>query len=355
MPQWVKSTVWAAGALLLVTVNLIVLAYAARYLLPILLPFFVAVIVALLIEPAVDFLQTKARFPRGVAVFTMMIALLGLLGSLFVWALLRLITELVQLSTRLPQHINALQRVTEGWVDEGIRLYTTLPPAVSDRLEDFMLSFVANVEGFLYATVNATLGVLSGVPALVLLVIVTVLATYFFSRDRRAIVALWLRITPHPFGQRSLSVAREGFGAFIGFLRAQLVLVSITIMITLIGLLIIGQPYTVTIALLTGVFDFIPVVGPSTIFIPWIIWSFLTGSSAVAWQLLVLYVILFLVRGFLEAKVVSMNLGVHPLSVLAAMFIGLQTIGFLGLVLGPIILIIVQAAIKAGMVAWKGN
>ncbi len=355
MPQWVKNTCWAAGTLLLVTLNLIILAYAARYLLPILLPFFVAIIVALSIEPAVDFLQNRARFPRGVAVFTTMIALLGLLGSIFFWALLRLVGELVQLSTRLPHHIGSLRQVTEGWVDEGIRLYTALPASVAEWLEDFMLSLVASVEGFLRSTVNTALSVLSGVPALVLILIVTVLATYFFSRDKKAITGLWLRLMPHPLGERSLLVIRQGFGAFVAFLRAQLMLVSITITITLVGLLIIGQPYAVTIALVTGVFDFIPVVGPSTIFIPWIVWSFFTGSAGLAWQLLVLYVILFLVRGFLEAKVVSMNLGVHPLAVLAAMFIGLKTIGFLGLVLGPITLVIVQAAIKAGMTAWKGN
>lgn len=355
MPQWVKNTVWAAGALLLVTLNLVILAYAARYLLPILLPFFVAVILALLIEPSVGFLQDKVRLPRGVAVFTMMIALLGFLGSLLGWALLRLIGELVQLSMRLPHHINALRRVTEGWVDEGVRFYSTLPPAVSEWLEGFLFSFVTSVEGFLRSTVNAALGILSGVPVMVLLVIVTVLATYFFSRDKRAIIDLWLRVMPRPFGERSLLVVRQGFGAFVKFLRAQLMLVSITITITLIGLLIIGQPYAVTIALVTGVFDFIPVVGPSTIFIPWIMWCFITGSSGLAWKLLIVYVILFLVRGFLEAKVVSINLGVHPLAVLAAMFIGLRIMGFLGLVLGPILLVIVQAAFRAGLTAWKAN
>lgn len=341
--------------MLLVTLNLILFAYAARYLLPILLPFFVAIILALLIEPSVSFLQQKARFPRGLAVFTMMITVLGLLVSLLGWALLRLIAELVQLSLRLPHHINALRRVTGDWIDEGVRFYATLPPSVSEWLEGFLLSFVSNLEGFLRTTINGTLGVLSGVPVLILLLLVTTVATYFFSRDKRAIVDLWLRVMPRPFGERSLMVLRQGFGAFVGFLRAQLMLVSITITITLIGLLIIGQPYAVTVALVTGVFDFIPVLGPSTIFIPWILWCFLTGSSALAWKLLIVYVTLFLVRGLLEAKVVSMNLGVHPLSVLAAMFIGLKVMGFLGLVLGPITLIIVQAAVKAGLTAWRAN
>jgi sporulation integral membrane protein YtvI len=353
LPNWVRNTVWIAGALLLVTLNLIIFAGVARYLLPVLLPFFVAAIVALLIEPAVDFLQRRVKLPRGVAVFTMMIVLLGSLGSLFAWALLRLIAELVQLSMQLPSYIRIIEHTAAGLIEDGF--YTTLPPAVANWLNDFLLSLVVTLEMQLRLAVNTTLGLLSGIPVLVLVIIVTLLATYFFSRDREAIVNLWLRTMPNPFGERSLQVGRQGFGAFIRFLRAQFILVSITTIITLVGLLIIDVPYAATLALLTGVFDFIPILGPSTIFIPWIIWSFITGSQALAIKLLSLYVILFLVRGFLEAKVIAMNLGVHPLAVLAAMFIGLNTLGILGLVLGPITLIIVQAAIKAGMTAWRVN
>ncbi|MDP3044450.1 MAG: sporulation integral membrane protein YtvI [Bacillota bacterium] len=355
MPDWVRKTVWIAGALLLVTINLIIFAAVARYLLPVLLPFFVAAIVALRIEPAVEFLQRRVKLPRGVSVFVMMIVLFGTLGSLFSWALLRLVAELVQLSLQLPSYIRTLEQTAAGLIEESLQVYTTLPPAVANWLNDFLLSLVVTLESQVRSAVNTSLGLLSGVPVLVLVIIVTLLATYFFSRDREAIVGLWMRSMPKPFGEHSLLVGRQGFGAFIRFLRAQFILVSITAIITLVGLLIIDVPYAVTLALLTGLFDFIPILGPSTIFIPWILWSFLFGSQTLALQLLCLYVILFLVRGFLEAKVVAMNLGVHPLAVLAAMFIGLNTLGFLGLVLGPITLIIVQAAVKAGMVAWKVN
>ncbi|MDP3051776.1 MAG: AI-2E family transporter, partial [Eubacteriales bacterium] len=129
MPDWVRKTVWIAGALLLVTINLIIFAAVARYLLPVLLPFFVAAIVALLIEPAVEFLQRRVKLPRGVSVFVMMIVLFGTLGSLFSWALLRLVAELVQLSLQLPSYIRTLEQTAAGLIEESLQVYTTLPPA----------------------------------------------------------------------------------------------------------------------------------------------------------------------------------------------------------------------------------
>jgi predicted PurR-regulated permease PerM len=49
----------------------------------------------------------------------------------------------------------------------------------------------------------------------------------------------------------------------------------------------------------------------------------------------------------MEAKIISASLGLHPLETLLAMYAGLKTIGLVGLVFGPIILIAVKAVIKA--------
>ncbi|RYD06575.1 hypothetical protein N752_02595 [Desulforamulus aquiferis] len=60
-------------------------------------------------------------------------------------------------------------------------------------------------------------------------------------------------------------------------------------------------------------------------------------------------------RQMLETKVVASNLGLHPLATLVALFIGFKILGFIGMVVGPILLIAVQAVIKAGIQTSKVN
>lgn len=347
----VRNLTWAAGALLLVTLNLIVLGYAAAYLLPIILPFLVALILSLLIDPLVGFLQKRLRFPRPLASMGVILAMLAGVGYLLTMAVLRLLAELVQLSSLLPHHIANFRRTFEGLIDEAISVYGRLPPGAVNYIDDLLASLVKSLEGFLGAAIDTAFGLLASVPLMMIVLIVSFVATYFISRDWEKLCAAWVRVIPAPWGESSLHVMRQGFGAFIRFLRAQFVLVSITMAITITGLLIIGSPYAVTIGIITGIFDFLPLLGPTTIFVPWVLWCVITGAYSLALKLFILYAVLFVVRASLEAKVIAMNMGLHPLAVLAAMYIGLKVMGILGVILGPILLIIVQGAIKAGIQA----
>jgi len=183
--------------------------------------------------------------------------------------------------------------------------------------------------------------------------VVTVLATYFVSRDRDEIIRFWLRTVPPPWGERTVSAGREVLNAFLGYLRAQLFLISLTTLISIVGLRVIGAKYALTVGLLVGFFDLIPVLGPATVYLPWAAWAFISGSFGFGLKILILYAVVWAVRQMLEARVVAANLGLHPLAVLVAMYAGLKSVGVAGLVLGPVLLIAALAAIKAYLAAKK--
>ena len=66
--------------------------------------------------------------------------------------------------------------------------------------------------------------------------------------------------------------------ALLGFIKAQLTLISITLIIVLIGLLILRVEYAITIALITGIVDLLPYLGTGAVFVPWIIYEAVTGN-----------------------------------------------------------------------------
>lgn len=76
--------------------------------------------------------------------------------------------------------------------------------------------------------------------------------------------------------------------------------------------------------------------------LPWAIISACNGDLKLAIAILVLWIIMSIVRQFLEPKIVSSNLGVHPIFTLIAMYTGFKFLGILGLFIGPIILVILK-------------
>ena len=76
--------------------------------------------------------------------------------------------------------------------------------------------------------------------------------------------------------------------------------------------------------------------------IPWAIISAVNGDLKLGIAIFILYVIILVVHQLLEPKIVSNNLGIHPIFTLIAMYTGFKISGIIGLFIGPIVLIILQ-------------
>ena len=324
-------------------------AYACKYVLPALIPFIIAVVFTLVMAPLIDFFQARLKLSPGISTLAGMLLFFGAIGSLLGLVALKLVAELIQLSATLPEQSENLWLFYQEFVGRATEFYGTLPHNVTATLEQSVNSLTANLQGVIGTLVNSLLQVVSLVPGTITVFVVTLLATYFLARDRRQIVQLWLNLVPAPWGVRTVGIARQIAGAFVGYLRAQALLIFITTVISVTGLFLIGAKYALTVGLLIGFFDLIPVLGPATVYLPWIIWSFTAGSTSFGVKLSVLYVIVLAVRQIMETKFVSANLGLHPLATLLAMYAGLKIIGLPGLVLGPILLIAALATYKAGV------
>lgn len=342
MPKSIVLIIYAAVAMLLVLA-------AFKYILPILVPFMIALVFSILIEPVIRMLQRRVKMSRSFATLTAMTIVFGGITIALSAIILQLVAELIQLSVSLPGSAAEFRVYYQDLIERVTTFYFTLPPGVVSSLEQNITNLTANLQGLITGAVTSLLLFVSLVPGTVTILLVSVLATYFLARDRKLIVELLLRFIPAPWGDKTVAVMREVSGAFVNYLKAQAILVLITTVLSVTGLYLIGAEYALTMGLLIGFFDLIPVLGPATIYLPWLIWSFATGATAFGIRLTILYVLVLLVRQVFETKIVSANLGLHPLATLVAMYAGLKTFGLAGLILGPILLIAIQSVIKAGV------
>ena len=109
-----------------------------------------------------------------------------------------------------------------------------------------------------------------------------------------------------------------------------------------------GNPYAFTIGFISALLDLLPIVGTGMIFVPWIVGLFILGSVSEGIKLLIIYLIATVIRQILEPKVMSQNIGIHPLATIISMYVGLKLLGGFGLILGPGLVIIYEALRKAG-------
>ena len=84
-------------------------------------------------------------------------------------------------------------------------------------------------------------------------------------------------------------------------------------------------------------------MGSGSVMVPWALIEALNGDLKLGVAIIVLWIIMSLVRQVLEPKIVSGRIGIHPIFTLIAMYTGFKVIGVMGMIVGPIALIIIKS------------
>ena len=185
---------------------------------------------------------------------------------------------------------------------------------------------------------------------ILVLLIFVFLFCYFFTKDKDKIVESIKCLFPDQLQEKVKSIQLELFFSFIRLIKAQLILVFFSTVITVTGFYILKVDYALTLGIICGLLDIMPLVGPSIIFIPWIIYSIIIGNTYFSIGLLILFVIILGSRQLLQAKVIGKNLGIDPLLTLVSIYLGITIFGWKGLFIGPLVIVIVRALTHSGII-----
>ncbi|MDQ0224622.1 sporulation integral membrane protein YtvI [Metabacillus niabensis] len=347
---------------LLLIVGLTILSVLILYYLSTLTyPFIIAILIALFINPLVNFLERKAKLHRGLAVIIAIILLLCLIIGLVILLVAEIVTGTTYLARVIPGHLDLLAIYLESFFVEKIMpIYNQLTYLFSTLDTNQQNSIITNIQN-IGEQITSSIGLfiksfLENIPILIrwlpnaaTVIIFSLLATFFISKDWYKFKGLLSNILPQKARSSGKTVFDELKKALFGFIRAQLTLISITTTIVLIGLLILRVDYAITIALLIGLVDILPYLGTGLVFVPWIIYLSFSGSLPLAIGLGILYLIVMIQRQVMEPKVLSSSIGLDPLATLISLFIGYQLIGFLGLIVGPVAVVILKTLHTAGV------
>lgn len=323
----------------------IIVTLTIRYL----LPFVFGVIIAFLIEPLVKFAE-RLNIKRTYSSLIILLGIFTLIIYIIILSISRITVELGKLVTILPNYYNLIY---ELWNKLNFALYNIskyIPKETLDYLNNNWDQVISYVSTYISNFYSFLLNKLVLIPGVIVFLIFTFLASYFFSKDKHKILDTLKRILPASLHKKLENIQIELFLSFIGLIKAQIILVIISTAITIVGFYILKVDYALTLGLICGLLDILPLFGPSLIFIPWILYLIITGSVSFAVYILIIYLVVIGTRQILQAKVIGSNLGLDPTLALIAIYLGIKIFGFLGLFLGPLIAVIIRAAVHSGLV-----
>lgn len=319
-----------------------------KYVVPYFVPFLIALALAVFIDPTVNALEERLCLPRGWAVAITLLFFLGLVVGLLLFGLGVVIVQLGELASNLPSHYMKLVAFSEDLLDRLTEVYSGLPEEFVAFIDTSVRGSLDSVYTWLDALVKAVLNGLKRLPSAFLVLAVSLVATFFLSRDKDLIVEFGLSLLPQAWRRRALAVNRDVLGSVVGLVKAQLALVSLTAAITVFTLYLLGVRYAWLVGLLTGLLDVLPLVGPATVLVPWSVYCLISGNTFLGAGLAVLYLGISVFRQVMEPKIVGERIGLHPLATLVSLYLGVRLLGPAGLVIGPLVAIIVKAVAASG-------
>ncbi|MBE5806013.1 MAG: sporulation integral membrane protein YtvI [Clostridiales bacterium] len=311
------------------------------------IPFLIAFILSLIMEPIIRFCMKKLKMRRKLSAILIFTIILAIIVGLITLGVITLVSETANFLGNINVYFEKMHNTSQNLISKfdfsKIQLSNELNTILSNSTGEIITTASNAVKNILTKILNT----LTSLPTIGLYIVITILALYFMCTDKIYILdqiehhlpELWVKkITKH----------MHGIIRVLGcYLKAQLMLVLISFIISLVGLYIfsiIGMNvnYPLLTAIGIAIVDALPIFGSGTVMIPWAIWSAFNGNITLGISLLILWIIMSIVRQIIEPKIVSGQIGIHPIFTLIAMYTGFRFMGFIGVFLGPIILIILK-------------
>jgi len=316
-----------------------------KYVLTYFVPFIIAFVIAAIIDPPVEFLVRRTRLSRGGAVLLMLCLLVMVLGVVIVVGVSRIYLEIQELSRALPMYNVSLEEMLSRIVQDVERFYRELPAPVIEAIRNNQYRLYLAIEAIL-ARVT---GIVTALPNIGVVLVVSFFAAFFMSRDKKEISDFLVSLTPVRWREKAKAMRAEVMTAALGFIRAQLILIMITTVVSIVGFSIAGTGYAWLLGIICGILDLIPVVGPGTLYVPMIAYYLFKRRLFETVVIAALMAVQFLLRKGAEPRVVGANVGVHPLAILVSVYVGMRLFGASGIIIGPLIVIIVKAIARGGL------
>lgn len=208
--------------------------------------------------------------------------------------------------------------------------------------------------------ISGMYSVVKNIPSVLIGIVIGLVAWIFFTKDYDKIVRFIQRQMPKDKKNTLVEFKQVFYKTILTMFRAYGLIMCITFGELLLGFSILSMlgimknGYFALIAAGIAIFDILPVAGSGGILMPWAIVCLVTGNYKQAIGLIIIYVVITVIRQYIEPKIVGTSLGVNPIVTLMGLYFGLKLFGFIGMFVVPITIMTLKALNDNGRISiWK--
>jgi predicted PurR-regulated permease PerM len=305
---------WKTIAKVFVALFLFYMAYLIK---DVALWFFFALVISVLLQPAINFLRW-ARIPKILSIILVYLAIFGFLGFLIYLIAPIFVFELKQFSQQIPDYFEKINPVLRQWGVDVAYSFNDLTQILIGRLEQGSKGVVNAIASFFGGIISA--------------ILILTLA-FFLSLEEKGTEKFLIFLSPKKYEDQVVNNFRRAQRKVSGWFGARILACLFVGLASFIIFYIFDVKYAFLLALVAGILNFIPYIGP------WVtaILLFAIVSVSDTWLLALYIFIIFTIIQQVEGVILTPILmkkmiNIPPALVLIALLIGSQVFGFLGVI-----------------------
>lgn len=300
-----------------------------------LIPLFFSCLIVLILQPLLAREIKLLKIKRSLLAKAIIIFNYGVFIVLAISLLVFCIIQIYNILEILPDYLQEL------YIMFSNNSYIIDISKYLDFIYSGSISLIENISG---SFIHSLIMIIMKIPSIMFDLIFVIMTSLFMLLDYPRIDNLLIK--RYHMVSLIVDTTKE---VFSNLFKAYFIIMVVTFFELWMGFLIIQLEHSMVLACIIAIFDFLPLLGIDMIMIPWIVICAFTNKISLALGLLVIYLVIVITKNILEPKLIAKGLGISPLISLIGMYLGMKVLGFVGLIIVPIILVIVIQVIKVKM------
>ena len=335
-PQWGNTTKLVIS-LSFVAIAAILLIRFRGFIGPLLLAF----VIAYLFQPVCVWLNKKLKIPWRLSVGILYLLIVFLLIGMLTWGGIALVDQFESMANFLQRTISNLPGAIDNLLESGIHIGAFEYQFDNIDIDSLTSELFGSIQPIMSQVGSFAGSFASGAATILGWIAFILIISFFILAETEGIPDRLINLNIPGYQDDIKRMGLELNRIWNAFLRGQIILMAITIVVYTLVLAILGVKFFYGLALVAGLARFVPYIGPT---IAWIVYALVTlfqgetifGLTPFAYTLMVVGISL-LMDGIIDSLVTPRIMGgalrVHPAAVMLAAFVGVSILGVVGVVL----------------------
>lgn len=323
--------------------------FSLKYLLPMFLPFLAAYFLVYLLRPIVRLFNKRFRINRKVSSIILLGILVTILGLAIGFIANAAIKQIKNFCCNYVKYEKKLDNMTDKACDVLERYSGIESREIKEYVDKGIdsISEIGKSTETVNKVMNKSISTVILIGEIFVFVLTMIISSYYMlnsdddsknnskNDNEKSVIYKDIRRLTSKVGH-----------VCIAYIKTQLIIMSITSVICFISFMLIKNDYALLLALIVGFLDALPLIGVGLILIPWGLVYIISGNYVNAAIILITFVICYLVREFIEPRLMGNQIGITPLVTIISMYVGYKVFGVIGVILGPVGYILINTLME---------